>query len=71
MMAVPVIATTPIEFGRPAALFQFFNNRGPSTAPPYDVTADGQRFIVSAIVRRNDPSIQVLLNWPALLEKKR
>ena len=70
MMGVPVIRTTPIEFGKPAALFQFFTNQGPSTAPPYDVTADGQRFIVSAVVRRTDPSIQVLLNWPALLKKK-
>ena len=73
LMAVPVRQAQAVEFGKPAALFQFFNsqNRGiPSNTPPYDVTADGQRFIVSAVVRRNDPSIQVLLNWPALLEKK-
>jgi len=41
----------------------------PSQTPPYDATADGQRFIVSAVVRRTDPSIHVLLNWPALLTK--
>jgi len=70
LMSVPVNGTTPIEFGKPAALFQFFSTQTSSTAPPYDVTADGQRFIVSAVVRRNDPSIQVLLNWPALLGKK-
>jgi len=72
MMAIPVIGTR-IEFGKPAALFQFFTsqNRGtPAGAPPYDVTADGRRFIVSAVVRRNDPSIQVLLNWPALMNGK-
>jgi hypothetical protein len=72
MMAIPVIGTR-IEFGKPAALFQFFTsqNRGtPAGAPPYDVTADGRRFIVSAVVRRNDPSIQVLLNWPALMNRK-
>ena len=55
-----------MEFGRPAALFKFFSSqRGvPTQKPQYDVTADGQRFIVSAVPRRNDPSIQVLLNWP-------
>jgi Tol biopolymer transport system component/tRNA A-37 threonylcarbamoyl transferase component Bud32 len=70
MTAVPVVGATPIEFGKPTALFQFFTNRAPSGAAPYDVTADGQRFIVSAIVRRTDPSIQVVLNWPSLLGKK-
>jgi len=68
MMGVPVIGTAPIEFGRPAPLFQFFH-QGLSGAPPYDVTADGQRFIVSAVVRRTDPSIEVLLNWPSLVTK--
>jgi len=69
MMGVPVIGA-PIEFGKPAALFQFFINLVLSGAPPYDVTADGQRFIVSAVVRRTDPSIEVLLNWPALMTTK-
>jgi len=71
LMAVPVRSTQPLEFGQPAPLFQFISpNRGvPAGKPPYDVTPDGQRFIVSSIVRRNDPSIQVLLNWPALLKK--
>ena len=70
LMAVPVMGTMLIEFGKPTALFQFFAYQVSSTAPPYDVTADGQRFIVSAVVRRSDPSVQLLLNWPALLEKK-
>jgi Tol biopolymer transport system component len=70
MMGVPVIGAAPMEFGKPVPLFQFFTNQGVSGAPPYDVTADGQRFIVSAVVRRTDPSIEVLLNWPSLLVKK-
>lgn len=72
LTAVPVRAAQPLEFGPPVALFQFFNltQRGiPSQTPPYDVTADGQRFIVSSVVRRTDPSINVLLNWPTLLAK--
>jgi hypothetical protein len=53
----------------PAVLFRFFTSqRGvPSQKPAYDVTADGQRFVVSAVDRRSDPSIHVLLNWPALV----
>ena len=53
----------------PAVLLRFFTSqrRIPRQKPAYDVTTDGQRFIVSAVVRRSDPSIQVLLNWPALV----
>jgi len=69
LTAVPVQSLQPLEFGPPVALFQFFSSiRGaPAGIPSYDVTPDGQRFIVSSIVRRTDPSIQVLLNWPALM----
>lgn len=68
VMAVPVRSAAPLEFGVPAPLFQFFTpQRGfPQQKPPYDVTPDGQRFIVSAVVRRTEPSLYVLLNWPAL-----
>ena len=72
LMAVSVRAAQPIEFSKPAPLFQFFTalNQGiPVQTPSYDVTADGQRFIVSAVVRRTDPSVNVLLNWQGLLMK--
>lgn len=57
-----------IQFGRPAPLFRFFApNKGiPAGKQPYDVTADGQRFIVSSVVRQADPVLHVLLNWPAI-----
>jgi Tol biopolymer transport system component len=73
LMAVPVRSAHPVEFGPPAALFRFDTQRRgiPAGRPPYDVTPDGQRFIVSAVVRRTDPSINVLLNWPALVAAKR
>ncbi|MDP3718705.1 MAG: protein kinase [Acidobacteriota bacterium] len=71
LMAVPVRAGQPIEFGSPIALFRFVDpQQGPSGRPNYDVTADGQRFIVSSIERRTDPSLHVLLNWPAMLTAK-
>ena len=73
LMSVPVGSDPQgaIQFGRPAPLFRFFApNKGiPAGKQPYDVTADGQRFIVSAVVRQNDPVLHVLLNWPALLNK--
>ena len=71
VMALPVRLGPSIEFGTPVALFRFVDPQpGPSMRPNYDVTADGQRFIVSSIERRTDPSLDVLVNWPALLEKK-
>ncbi len=68
LMAAAVRIAQSIEFDRPEPLFRFFSTqRGiPTQKPPYDVTPDGQRFIVSAVPRRNDPSIQVLLNWPSI-----
>ena len=69
LTAVPIRSSQPVEFGPPVALFPFFTQRRgiPSAHPPYDVTPDGQRFIVSAVMRRTDPSVNVLLNWPALI----
>ena len=72
LTAVPVRAGEPPECGAPVALFQFNTvSQGsvPRLLPEYDVTSDGQRSIVSVVVRRNDASIHVLLNWPALLTK--
>jgi Tol biopolymer transport system component len=73
LTAVPVRAGATIEFGQPKALFKFFSSqRGtPTQKPQYDVTADGQRFIVSSVPRRDDPSIQVVLNWPVLTAAER
>ena len=71
LVAVSVRAAPSLEVGKPTALFQFFTSqdRGiPAQAQPYD-TLDGQRFVIGAVVRRTDPSVYVLLNWPALLPK--
>jgi len=57
-MATPVRLGPRIEFGAPVALFRFVDpQQGPSMRPGYDVTAGGQRFIVSSIERRTDPSL--------------
>jgi hypothetical protein len=38
-------------------------------APLFDVTADGQRFVAVTPARAESTSINLLLNWPALLNK--
>jgi Tol biopolymer transport system component len=71
LMAMPVSSDPQgaIQFGRPTPLFRFFapNKGNPAGKQPYDVAADGQRFIVSAVVRQADPVLHVLLNWPAIV----
>ena len=70
LMATPVKLGNSIEFGASVALFRFVDPQQlPTQRPSYDVTADGQRFIVSSIERRTDPSLHVLVNWPALLTR--
>jgi hypothetical protein len=39
--------------------------------PRYDVTADGQRFLVTVPEAEQSSSIRVVLNWPALIAKQR
>ncbi|MBI3664831.1 MAG: PD40 domain-containing protein [Acidobacteria bacterium] len=66
MMAVEVKATaTAFETGRPRELFQ---TRAGSLAAPfipiYDVTADGQRFLINcALEAEGPPPITVVMNW--------
>jgi len=64
---LPAVANDPdrlARFSREAQVLASLNH------PNTDVTADDQRFIVSSVPRRSDPSIQLLLNWPALVTTK-
>ena len=57
------------EAGAPRPLFatQMFLD----PAPGYDVTADGQRFLVNELVRPEEPEpITLVVDWPAALKKK-
>ncbi|MBZ5626762.1 MAG: hypothetical protein LAQ69_50010 [Acidobacteriia bacterium] len=38
--------------------------------PPYDVSPDGQRFLVRAMTGRAGQPLTVIVNWPALLKKE-
>src|SRR6202790_1340952 len=72
MMAVPVKTGTSFEAGFPAALFQT-PRRQPVSAQDvfsYDVSGDGQRFLILSKVDEANPApLSVLLNWASEIEK--
>jgi eukaryotic-like serine/threonine-protein kinase len=72
LMAVPVRAGATFESGPPEALFQTHarQNIGVMDAFSYDVTRDGQRFLIN--VKIDDPSpapLAIVLNWASEMEK--
>jgi hypothetical protein len=57
------------QAGATTSLFKVDVQPGPGT--PFDITSDGTRILVNARVpSRLPPSLNILVNWPALLEKK-
>jgi dipeptidyl aminopeptidase/acylaminoacyl peptidase len=71
LMVVPTTRGPVFEVGKPEALFEmnvrdlvaFYLKR-------YEVTPDGQRFVVQELTGRGGPSpLTVVVNWPALLPK--
>ena len=65
LMAVQVRTAPTFQAGVPAALFEL-----PNAGSQYDVTADGQHFIITRGLRERPPSpITVVLNWTATLKK--
>ena len=68
LMAVDVEAEgDTLDVGIPHRLFQLASNPTFVQRNPFDVTADGQRFLVNALVEGSTP-ITWVLNWPAELE---
>ena len=72
MMAAAVTAGTSFEAGSPIALFQT-HPRQPVSASDvfsYDVSGDGQRFLIATKVDVGNPApLSVLLNWASEMEK--
>jgi eukaryotic-like serine/threonine-protein kinase len=65
MMSVAVAAGATIEPGKPAVLFPV-RLMVPALAAPtreYDVSPDGQRFLVNIVTRPQDTPMTVMLNW--------
>jgi len=69
MMSVPVNGSgARFDAGTPSPLFQI--DHVPSAGPIFDVTADGQRFIINtAVPSKVSPHVVVIVNWPALLQR--
>ncbi|MDP2322006.1 MAG: protein kinase [Acidobacteriota bacterium] len=69
VMSVPVKGSgAQFEAGTPARLFDV--DHVPSAGPIFDVTADGQRFIVNtAVPSKVPPHVVVVVNWPSLLNQ--
>jgi hypothetical protein len=70
LMSVPVTGSAAtFKAGTPKSLFKMPIQSGPGT--PFDVSPDGQRFIVNVTVpSRLPPYLNVVVNWPALLSKQ-
>jgi Tol biopolymer transport system component len=72
MMAVPVKLGTSFESGAPVTLFQTHMRQSISAQDvfSYDVSADGQKFLVNTKVdTSNSAPLSVILNWAAEMEK--
>jgi Tol biopolymer transport system component len=68
LMAVDVEGEGDIlDVGIPQRLFQLTSGLSTIQRNPFDVTPDGQRFLVNALVEGSTP-ITWVLNWPAELE---
>jgi Tol biopolymer transport system component len=73
IVAVPVTADKTLEIGKPTPLFDTslpFPTVIGSPGFPYDVTPDGQRFLVSAPPDSASAPIIVVLNWAAGLKRQ-
>jgi len=74
LMAVTIKGESELEVGTPVALFEttipFPRNDGSQSQRYYDVTADGQRFLINTPrVTANPSPITVVLNWTAGLKR--
>ena len=69
-MAVDVAAGEVLSFGRPRVLFETdFHTGGYETS--YDVSADGQRFVMIDVVDTSRPPTELILveNWAEELKR--
>ena len=69
-MSVPIQITPELKIGTPTVLFEtrVVPGGGIGTNANYDVSADGQRFIVASRLGDTDnPPITIVLNWTAAL----
>ena len=71
LMAVPVQTGAKFVAGTPHALFQTRITGARFVHFQYDVTPDGQRFLINSLSPENTaPPLTLVLNWNAQLKKK-
>ena len=73
MMAVDIAAQPSFAAGKPRMLFQGPYERSPATSPNYDVSPDGQRFLMlkPADTGESAPTqINIVLNWFEELKRR-
>jgi eukaryotic-like serine/threonine-protein kinase len=68
LMAVPVHPSTSLNPGAPKELFQL-HTATDSFGTSYDVSADGQRFLVSTLIGEEaSPPLNLMINWTNVLK---
>jgi hypothetical protein len=73
MMAVDITAQAGFAAGKPRTLFEGRYERTPATSPNYDVSPDGQRFLMlkrSELEIAAPTQINVVLNWFEELKRR-
>jgi serine/threonine-protein kinase len=64
MMAVDVVQSTPMSFGKPRVLFEGSFLFGPTEGQGFDVSRDGSRFLMLKPERRWEATpLSVIVNW--------
>ena len=63
VVSAPVETAGVVRIGTPRPLFKI------GETGTFDVTADGQRFLVNRTVSENDSPVSVIVNWPKLLTR--
>jgi hypothetical protein len=72
MLATPVTTETNFDSGTPVPLFQAAPRQPSSSRDQfvYDVSKDGQRFLILTQVKQAEtPPMTLVLNWAAKLNK--
>jgi len=71
MISVPISTKNGLKIGKSTVLFNHELSNLQLSGPLFDVTADGQRFIlISAIDQETVPKINVVLNWTETLKDR-
>jgi hypothetical protein len=71
LMSVPTTMGSSFEAGKPSTLFEMKVRDLLFRHKRYEVTPDGQRFVVDELTGRGGPSLlTVVVNWPTLLSKE-